>query len=117
MYSQINSIKSAAKAEAVFNSLYGLLVQRVGEKQAAHEDRMTQRASPFKPNGLAWWKDRCRAAAHSLVAADANVSHFIAASPETEAWGGFLGGERIHYVDRKAEAVAMDMITARIARA
>lgn len=117
MLAQINSIQNVAKAEAVFNTLFASHAQRVGEKQATHNDRMVQRASERKVGGLAWWKDRCRAVVFNLVACDSKVSHFIPASPETQAWGGFLGGEHIHYTNKAAEADAEAMIAARVARA
>lgn len=116
MYDQINSIKSANKAKALFKALHAAYIIRVGAKQAEHEDRMAVHSSQYKPNGLAWWKDRCRAVAYSLVAADSVVNHFIPASPETKAWGGFLGGERVMYRDKHAETDAETMILDLIAR-
>jgi hypothetical protein len=115
MLSQIDSIKTVAKAEAVYAALSASYVQRVGERQAVHNDRMFQRSCAFKPNGLAWWKDRVRCVAHLIVSTDSTINHFIPASPETEAWGGFLGGERLIYTDRKAADAAEDMIADRIA--
>jgi hypothetical protein len=114
MYAEINSIKSVAKAEVIFSALSASYTQRVGEKQAVHSDRMFQRACEFKVNGLAWWKARIRSVSHDLVSADSRVTHFIPASPETLAWGGFLGGERISYTNKSAEADAMEMIASRI---
>jgi hypothetical protein len=115
MLAQINSIKTVAKAEAVYAALYASYTQRVGEKQAAHSDRMFHRSSQFKPSGLAWWKDRIRTVANLIVSAESTVNHVIPASPETEAWGGFLGGERLTYTDRKSADAAEDMIADRIA--
>lgn len=117
MYSAINAITDKSKAKALHASLYASYVQRAGEKQAAHLDRMCISGSMWKAEGLAWWKDRCRAMAGAFVDADAKVSHFIPPSPETLAWGGFLGGEHISYMDKAKQADAEEMILARIARA
>jgi hypothetical protein len=115
MLAEINRIKTVARAEAVYTALFASYSQRVGEKQAAHSDRMILRSSHFKVGGLAWWKDRVRAVAHLLVSTESTVNHFIPASPETEAWGGFLGGERLTYTDRNAADAAEEMIAGRIA--
>lgn len=115
MLAHINNIKTVAKAEAVYAALSASYTQRVGEKQAVHSDRMFQRSCEFKPNGLAWWKARVRSVAWDLVSAESTINHFIPASPETEAWGGFLGGERLTYTDRKAADATEDMIADRIA--
>ena len=115
MYTEISNIKTAAKAEALFNALQEAYTQRVGSKKATHADNMFQRGCEFKANGLAWWKARCKAVAGCLVSCQSTVNHFIPASPETEAWGGFLGGERVIYTDKKAEADAEAMILDRIA--
>ena len=37
-------------------------------------------------------------------------SSFIPPSPETLAWGGFLGGETVVYTDREAEAIAIEEV-------
>lgn len=115
MLVQINSIKTVGKAEKVYRALRASYGQRVGEKQADHSDRMFQRSCEFKVGGLAWWKARCRSVAWDVVSSDSRVSHFIPASPETEVWGGFLGGERISYTNKAAEATSMEMIADRIA--
>lgn len=115
MYDAINGITNKAKAEKLFYGLFEAYTNRVGQASAAHLDKMTVGSSMYKPNGLAWWKDRCRSIAGALVASDCRVSHFIPQSPETLEWGGFLGGERLTYTDKKAEAAAEDMILDRIA--
>jgi hypothetical protein len=114
MNSAINTIKTVAKAEAIYASLSASYAQRVGAKQAEHSDRMFQRSCEFKVNGLAWWKARIRAMAYNVVDADSRVVHYIPPSPETLAWGGFLGGERISYTNKAAEADAMEMVMSRI---
>lgn len=115
MLAQINSIKTVARAEVIYAALSASYTQRVGEKQAAHSDRMFNRSCQFKPNGLAWWKDRIRSVAHLIVSVESTVNHFIPASPETEAWGGFLGGERLTYTNKRAADAAESMIADRIA--
>lgn len=112
---EINNIKTVAKAEAVYAALSASYAQRVGNKQAEHSDRMFQRGCEFKPNGLAWWKARCRSVAFDVISAESTVNHFIPASPETEQWGGFLGGERLVYTNKAAAEDAEAMIASRIA--
>lgn len=114
MNAAINAIETVAKAEAIYAALAASYAQRVGAKQAEHSDRLFQRSCEFKVNGLAWWKARVRAVAFNVVDADSRVTHFIPASPDTLAWGGFLGGERVSYVDKGAETEATAMVTTRI---
>lgn len=113
MLPEINSIKTVARAEMIFNALFASYVQQVGEKQAIHSDKMVQRFATYKVNGLAWWKARIRAVAWSLVTKESRVSHFIPPSPETEAWTSF-GGEHVSYTDKKKESAAIEFISDRI---
>ena len=47
---------------------------------------------------------------NSIVHEMATVSVFIPPSPETIAWGGFLGGNREIYMDNEKEEKAFDFI-------
>lgn len=111
----INALKTVSKAQEVHAALYTSHVQRVGEKQAAHAVKMAKLSASYKEGGLAWWKWLCVCVARDLIDLDAKVNHFIPASPETIEWGGFLGGERVIFTDKAAEADAQEMINGRIA--
>lgn len=112
MYSEINSIKSVAKARKIFNTLSAELVSMVGEKQAMHSDKMFRIGSGMSltENGLAWWKARIRAVAYDISHKASASQHFIPPSPETLAWGGFLGGETLYMRDKQAEIIAENKI-------
>lgn len=115
MYNEIKSIKTVARAKKVWEALFASYTQRVGVNTADHHDKMFRDFPMHKEGGLAWWKDRCRSVAQNLVQVDSTVNHFIPASPETEAWGGFLGGERLVYTNESAKADTENMIAARVA--
>lgn len=115
MYAEIKNIKTVARAQQAWEALTASYTQRVGEKTAEHHDWMFARGCEYKAEGLAWWKARCRSVAQNLVQEASTVNHFIPASPETEAWGGFLGGERLVYTNQAEKADMEAMIGGRIA--
>jgi hypothetical protein len=103
MLQEINTIKSIKTAQSAFASLSSAYAQIVGSANAEHHDWMFRRACHFKPNGLAWWRDRCRSVANNIVQQRSTISTFIQPSQETLQWGGFLGGEHVVYTDEAAE--------------
>lgn len=115
MYNEIKSIKTVARAKKVWESLFASYTQRVGIKTAEHHDKMFRDYPGFAEGGLAWWKARCRSVAQNIVQAESVVNHFVPASPETEVWGGFLGGEQLVYTNESAKVDSEAMLAARIA--
>lgn len=110
MRSEINSITSIRKAKKVYEALHAVYASIVDEKHLEHADWMFRNSTFYKENGIAWWRDRCVSVADGIINKHAKVNRAIEPSPETLAWGGFLGGERVIYMDKAKEAD----ITARV---
>ena len=76
-------------------------------------------AAPYAPTSTDGWaaartvrelRGAAMEAASFTVEAEAKRSTRIAPSPETLAWGGFLGGETVVWNDRDAEAEAIERV-------
>ena len=83
-------------------------------------------AAPYAPNTTDEWANArtvrelrfaAMCAANCYVGFMAQQSSFIPPSPETLAWGGFLGGETVVWTDRDCEANAIEVVRRIIATA
>jgi|WetSurMetagenome_2_1015567.scaffolds.fasta_scaffold00846_20 hypothetical protein len=115
--SEIQAIKSIKTLRAVFSALFAHHLEIVGERQARHNDDMFTDGCEFKALGNRWWKERAISVAECIVAKESRRSRFIPPSEETLAWGGFLGGETVHWTDKDAKAAAIETIKKIIAQA
>ena len=82
-------------------------------------------AAPYAPTTTDEWanartvrelRSAAMCAANVYVGFVAQQSSFIPPSPETLAWGGFLGGEPVVWTDRDAETAATETVALIIER-
>ena len=117
VWTEIKQIKNVKIARAVWEALTASYTQKVGEKTAKHHEGMWLSggaAATYKPEGLAWWKDRCLSVANNIVDNASVKSAYIPPSDETLAWGGFLGGEHLSWTNQADKAEMDEMIAGKI---
>lgn len=117
MRAAIKAINSKKTAKRVYEALSAYYRTLVDEKTANHHDGMFHDSTFYKADGLPWWRDRCVSVAEDIISKQSVRSHFIPPSPETLAWGGFLGGETVHIKDAGKASSAMSQVLDIISKA
>jgi len=111
IYRELMAIKSKAVLASLQAILEPIHCEAAGPKSASLQMTHDYVKANFKAGGVAYYRELCLGHANAIVDRASARRHVQQPSEETLAWGGFLGGEIIHWNDAYAlEAAEAAMI-------
>jgi hypothetical protein len=116
IYKELMAIKSKAILISLQAKLEPIHLEAAGPKSASVKMTHDYVKANFKSGGIAYYRELCLSHANAIVDRASARRHVNLPSEETLAWGGFLGGEILHWNDADAlEAAEAAMIKTIIA--
>lgn len=110
IWNALKKVNNKKTLKAISTSLRHIAMEGAGRNCGGILSAESRAGDNFRPEGIAFYRDICLSHANSIIHNASVQQTFIPPSPETLAWGGFLGGEVVTYNDESLQDAAIKLV-------